>query len=280
MFRKRSTRSNGIIQFTCVSCESEHRKSVAAMAQMSYDEDDKEHYSLVSVPDDADHMCWRTGFENYYERAVQKMRALVQEDPTRQIPQIYNSVRQETVDIFDDVGARIALMSSFPSFRSVQSQLYMERRCFIPAKPKSLKPELPQGQVPSQGRVNSHGQQIQPEPTQAQLPASFRGRGRGRGQGEQIQSRTLSVQQKRKSDFSDSIVGQELREKRRRLNDEAEVVAAVIFDSGTTCKPHDPAILVDSNYEVLAPPPPAPARKRGRPKGSKNKPKHPDLRPS
>ena len=35
-FRKRSTRSNGIIQFTCVSCESEHRKS--AMAQMSYDD--------------------------------------------------------------------------------------------------------------------------------------------------------------------------------------------------------------------------------------------------
>ena len=41
-FRKRSTRSNGIIQFTCVSCETEHRKSVTAVAQMSYDEDDKE----------------------------------------------------------------------------------------------------------------------------------------------------------------------------------------------------------------------------------------------
>ena len=175
-------------------------------------------------------------------------------------------------------------MSTFPSFRSVQSQLYNERRCFIPAKSKSLKPELPQGQVPSQGRVNSHGQQIQPEPTQAQVPASVRGRGRGRGrgqgQGQQIQSRTLSVQQKRKSECSDSIVGQELREKRRRLNDEAEVVVAVRFDSGMTCKPHDPDILVDSNYEVLAPPQPAPARKRGRPKGSKNKPKHPDLRPS
>ena len=62
------------------------------MAQMSYDEDDKEHYSLVSVPDDEEHMCWRTGFENYHQRAVQKMRALVQEDPTRQITQIYDSV--------------------------------------------------------------------------------------------------------------------------------------------------------------------------------------------
>ena len=56
--------------------------------------------------------------------------------------------------------------------------------------------------------------------------------------------------------------------------------------------PHDPdilvealattPILVDSNY---VPPPQlapaaAPARKRGRPRGSKNKPKHPELRPS
>ena len=91
-FRKRSTRSNGIIQFTCVSCETNHRKFLTAQAEMSYDEDDKEHYSLVSVPDDAEHMCWRTGFENYHQGAVQKMRAFVQEDPTRQITQIYDSV--------------------------------------------------------------------------------------------------------------------------------------------------------------------------------------------
>ena len=68
------------------------------------------------------------------------------------------------------------------------------------------------------------------------------------------------------------------------------------FDSGMLFNPHDPdlvealatpPILVDENYDVLDPPPqpppqpPAPAvRKRGRPKGSKNKPKAPDLRPS
>ena len=141
----------------------------------------------------------------------------------------------------------------------------------------------PQAQVPSQ--------QIQP------APASARGRGRGgrggrgrrgRGRGQQIQSRTLSVQQKRMSELSDSIVGQELREKRRRLNGVAEDVVAVRFDSGMLFNDPvildealaTPPILVDSNYEVLAPPPPPPARKRGRPKGSKNKPKHPELRPS
>ena len=72
-------------------------------------------------------MCVRTGFENYCKQAVKKMYSLVQEDPARPVPDIYNSVRQEFVDKFE-VESKDAFLMEFPSFDDMQQQLYTERR--------------------------------------------------------------------------------------------------------------------------------------------------------
>ena len=220
-----------------------------------------------------------------------------QEDVTIDVPEISEINVRGLIEIQETSNSVEAESSNSEPVGPVVSQSvhHSEHALVADRVPQVLGPvQVLVNQVPSQ--------QIQPVPASAigrgrgrgRGGGRGRGRGGGRGRGQQILSRTLSVQQKRRSELSNSIVGQELREKRRRLNGEAEV--AVRFDSGMLFNPHDPdlvealatpPILVDENYDVLDPPPqpppqpPAPAvRKRGRPKGSKNKPKAPDLRPS
>ena len=79
----------------------------------------------------------QTGTEAAIKVARMEMRKRVQEDPSRPIPQIYEEVRKETFNQFDESG-QFAIAADFPPFRSVQSELFKERRCFIPPEPKSV----------------------------------------------------------------------------------------------------------------------------------------------
>ena len=73
---------------------------------MNVEEDGTLSYSLNSYPSHSEHSCIRNGFENYMERGVMKMYQLVQENPHLEVPQIYNSVRQELSELFQG-GARM-----------------------------------------------------------------------------------------------------------------------------------------------------------------------------
>ena len=88
----------------------------------------------MSAPGHEAHVCVRTGFENYCKQAVKKMYSLVQEDPNRPVPDIYNSVRQKFVDKFE-VKSRDAFLKEFPSYNDMQQQLYIERRVLTPVAP-------------------------------------------------------------------------------------------------------------------------------------------------
>ena len=91
LFRKRCDRANGVVQFTCTSCENIHGVVVSAFGEMNVEEDGTLSYSLNSYPSHSEHSCIRNGFENYMERGVMKMYQLVQENPHLEVPQIYNS---------------------------------------------------------------------------------------------------------------------------------------------------------------------------------------------
>ena len=105
---------------------------------MNIEEDGTRSYSLNSYPSHSEHFCIRNGFENYRECGVMKMYQLVQENPHLEVPQIYNSVRQELSELFQG-GARGAFLAQFPpyAYTNVQQKLYKERRCFTPAAPKT-----------------------------------------------------------------------------------------------------------------------------------------------
>ena len=77
------------------------------------------------------HVCQVSGTEASIKVARYKMKKQVQENPSKPIPQIYEEIRKEVLQDFDNYG-QIAMMQDFPSFHSVQSQLYKERHCFVP----------------------------------------------------------------------------------------------------------------------------------------------------
>lgn len=79
-FRKRNERANGVVQFTCTSCENIHSVVVSAFGGQTTDEDGNINYNLDSYPSHSEHVCIRNGFENYKERGVMKMYQMVQED--------------------------------------------------------------------------------------------------------------------------------------------------------------------------------------------------------
>lgn len=64
------------------------------------------------------------------------MRKKVQVDPNKTIPQIYDKICKKSFKTLDQFG-QTQLAQQFPSFRQVQSELYKERRCFIPPEPKT-----------------------------------------------------------------------------------------------------------------------------------------------
>ena len=66
-FRKRAVRKNGVVQFTCCSCESEAGSVVSAYAEEILKEDGSSSYILNSYPSHSEHLCIRNGFENYIE---------------------------------------------------------------------------------------------------------------------------------------------------------------------------------------------------------------------
>ena len=61
---------------------------------------------------------------------------MVQDDPSKPIPQIYDEIRRKSFKDLDEFG-QIQLSQHFPSYRNIQASLYKERRSFIPPEPKS-----------------------------------------------------------------------------------------------------------------------------------------------
>ena len=135
-FKKIRTRDD-ITYFYCVDCQ-RMKKVVSAVATYCPGEDPMDdRYTLEEAPAIDEHCCAQTGTEAVIKVARMEMRKRVQEDPSRPIPQIYEEVRKETFNQFDESG-QFAIAADFPPFRSVQSELFKERRCFIPPEPKSV----------------------------------------------------------------------------------------------------------------------------------------------
>ena len=135
-FRKRAVRKNGVVQFTCCSCESEAGSVVSAYAEEILKEDGSSSYILNSYPSHSEHLCIRNGFENYIEKAVFTMYKMIHDDSEREVTEIYKTAREACYDQFSG-SSKMSLMAQFPPFRSLQAKLYGERRCFIPANPKT-----------------------------------------------------------------------------------------------------------------------------------------------
>ena len=58
---------------------------------------------------------------NYRERGVMKMYQLVQENPHLEVPQIYNSVRQELSELFQGGAEEHSLLNFHPTLMSHRS---------------------------------------------------------------------------------------------------------------------------------------------------------------
>ena len=135
-FRNRGREHKEVIYFCCTACE-KLKKTTNAFANCiigESPEDDK--YVLVYAPPLEEHKCQLNGYESFIKVAKMDMRRKVQEDPSRSIPEIYDEVRKSVFNQFDEFG-QIQLAQHFPSYRSIQSDLYKERRCFIPPEPKN-----------------------------------------------------------------------------------------------------------------------------------------------
>ena len=76
----------------------------------------------------------QNGLETIIKVAKLEMRKKVQEDPNKPIPQIYKEIFDKSFKSLDEFG-QTQLAEQFPSFRHVQSELYKERRYFIPQEP-------------------------------------------------------------------------------------------------------------------------------------------------
>lgn len=128
---------------------------------------------------------------------------------------------------------------------------------------------------PVRGRVRVRGGGIS-NSTSVDVHADnpqVRSRGHGR-RGVAIQSREVNVNRKRVSELSHSIVGENLRNKRRRVEPQPEPV--VSQNSLSQSIPDDVPVVILSNEE----PAPVVRRGRGRPRGSKNKNKRVQPEPS
>ena len=65
------------------------------------------------------------------------MNSLVLADPTRSLVDIYETVRSNCTEDMDSE-TKISFLQEFPSFRTVQANLYRKRREIIPADPKAM----------------------------------------------------------------------------------------------------------------------------------------------
>ena len=97
---------------------------------------EEDQYLLQYAPPFEEHVCQQNGLETIIKVAKLEMRKKVQEDPNNPIPQIYDEIRKKSFKTLDQFG-QTQLAQQFPSFRQVQSELYKERRCFIPPEPKT-----------------------------------------------------------------------------------------------------------------------------------------------
>ena len=123
--------------FSCTDCLEKHKRTVNAIANLVFgenEEDDK--YVLQYAPPPEEHVCQQTGTEAIIKVARLEMRKMVQDDPNKPIPQIYDEIRRKSFKDLDEFG-QIQLSQHFPSFRTVQSELYKERRSLIPPEPKN-----------------------------------------------------------------------------------------------------------------------------------------------
>ena len=115
-FRKRT----GAV-FSCSGCEKLGRY-LSAIAEV-----EGEEYHLVSWPRTEDHICWTSGYAEIIQKARDEMNSLVLTDPTRSLVDIYETVRSNCTEDMDSE-TKISFLQEFPSFRTVQANLYRKRR--------------------------------------------------------------------------------------------------------------------------------------------------------
>ena len=76
------------------------------------EEDDK--YVLQYAPPLEEHVCQQTEAEAIIKVARLEMRKMVQDDPSKPIPQIYDEIRRKSFKDLDEFG-QIQLSQHFPS---------------------------------------------------------------------------------------------------------------------------------------------------------------------
>ena len=119
-FRRRREK-NGHVTFSCNACEAE-KTFVSAIAKVVDGE-----YKLSEVPLVDEHVCWVSGSPLLVKSAISKMLQAIEKDPTRSINQIYEDVRLSFTQSMS-MDERKSFLQEFPTFKAVQSQLYMKRR--------------------------------------------------------------------------------------------------------------------------------------------------------
>ena len=134
IFRKRRQIKNGSIIFTCNGCEAmAPKKYLSAITRITEDGT----YELVEWPRLKDHSCWADGNQALHRKARDEMLSKVIEDPTRSALSVYEEVRNSFTQNMESEN-KLLFLSTFPTYREIQFQMYKERRKLIPPNPKTM----------------------------------------------------------------------------------------------------------------------------------------------
>ena len=124
-------------------------------------------YELKRLPTCEEHICAPSGTEIQRKKCITKMMECIGNDPTKPITEIYNEVRSNFTRCME-YDEKITFLQDLPTFRSLQSQLYVKRREYIPPNPSS----------PSELDVNSDWFLYNSETKESHSAASSKGPGK------------------------------------------------------------------------------------------------------
>ena len=109
------------------------KKYLSAIARIT----DEATYELVEWPRLKDHSCWADGNQFLHRKARDEMLSKVIEDPTRSALSVYEEVRNSFTQNMESEN-KLLFLSTFPTYREIQFQMYKKRRELIPPNPKTM----------------------------------------------------------------------------------------------------------------------------------------------
>jgi hypothetical protein len=131
MRKRDAKRSGGTSLFSCNGCHAlnywiyaKAMKIIANNGSISYD--------LLNLPDN--HECQPSTAHHLVRQFRKQLYATVEQNPTRSVNRIYESVRNDFARLLKE-DQRLFFLVEIPTFRNIQKGLYKYRQKFIPKTP-------------------------------------------------------------------------------------------------------------------------------------------------